>query len=137
MFQLNVIDKRDLPVTYILIFLPRRYTSKYSLAAATFHPHDRKINGTRNVLTIYIGYYRTISCGDLGKLAVLLPILVSHYSDTPYCQRMGMSPLTYCGIKIILKSMGQFILLALLLLWFFFCCNNKMCICGSSEEQSD
>lgn len=30
-----------------------------------------------------------------------------------------MSPLMYCGIKIILKSMGQFILLILLLLWVF------------------
>lgn len=113
MFQLNVISKKRFSSCSYAFFPPRRYTSKYILTACTFDPHDRKINGTRNVLTMYIGYYSTFSFGGLGKLAVL------YYSDTPYWQRMGMSPLMYCGIKIIFKSMGQFILLTLLLLWVF------------------
>lgn len=81
----------------------------------------------KEVVIICIGYYSAVSCGGLGKLAVL------SYSETPYCQRMGMSALMCCGIKVILKCMGQFILLDLLLLWSSF----KMCTCGPSEEERD
>lgn len=91
-----------------------------------------KDNKARELLTIYIGYCSAISCGGLGKPVVL------HSSDTVYCQRMGLGPILYWGIKTILKCMGEFILPVLALLnFFFFCYNYKLCTCVPSEEEKD